>query len=134
MKSQEITRQQPQPNGYIALITVLIISAVALAIATTVSFLSLGEAQASFATYKGEDILQFVEGCMEDALIKSWASNSYAGGNITRPEGTCNVTVSKSGTTWTLAATNSTIQYKRTIQTIITRSKTNITIQSWKEL
>src|SRR5579859_5860305 len=74
-------------NGYIAILTVLIISAVVLAIATTVSLLAIGEAQSGLSLFKGEDTLTFIEGCMEDALLKTRNSNGYAGGTITRPEG-----------------------------------------------
>lgn len=68
------------PSGYIALITVIILSAVTMAIGTTVSLLAIGEAQSSQALTKGEETLGFVEGCMEDALLKVRASDSYAGG------------------------------------------------------
>src|SRR5260221_5347286 len=97
--------------GYIAILTVLIISAVVIAIATTVSLLAIGEAQSSLSLFKGEDTLTFVEGCMEDALLKARNSNSYTSGSITRPEGTCTITVAKAGTTWTVTATTTNTQY-----------------------
>jgi hypothetical protein len=120
-------------KGYIAILTVLIISAVVITIATTVSLLAIGEAQSSFALFKGEDTLTFVEGCMEDALLKARNNNTYTGGSITRPEGTCTITVSKAGTTWTITATTTNTQYIRTIQSVITRGN-QMAITSWKEL
>lgn len=121
-------------RGYITLITVILVSAVVLAIATTVSLLAIGEAQSSFSLFSGEDALQFVEGCTEDALLKSRASAAYTGGVITRPEGTCSVTVSKAGNVWTVTVTSAATQYKRTIQTVFTRGETAVTLTSWKEL
>ncbi|HSW96875.1 MAG TPA: hypothetical protein VLF89_03540 [Candidatus Saccharimonadales bacterium] len=120
-------------KGYIAILTVLIISAVVITIATTVSLLAIGEAQSSFALFKGEDTLTFVEGCMEDALLKARNNNSYTSGSITRPEGTCTITVSKAGTTWTVTATTTSTQYVRTVQAVITRGS-QMAITSWKEL
>ena len=120
-------------HGYIALITVIILSAVSLAVATTVSLLAIGEAQSSYALSKGEDTLGFVEGCMEDALLKVRASDAYTGGAITRPEGTCTITVSTGGNVWTVTATTTATTYKRTIQAIVTKS-TSLVITSWKEL
>jgi len=120
-------------EGYIALTMTLILSAVSLVIATTVSLLAIGEAQSSFALYKGEDTLSFVEGCMEDALLKARASDAYAGGTITRPEGTCSITVSKVSSTWTITATTTSTSYKRTIQAVAVKS-TSMTITSWKEI
>lgn len=122
-----------QQSGYIALMTVIIISAVALALATTVALLALGEAESSFALSQGEGTLQFVDGCMEDALQNIWNNASYTGGNITRPEGTCVITVSQAGSTYTVTATNSSTQYQRTEQAVVNRG-TTLTIQSWKEL
>lgn len=120
-------------KGFIALSSILIISAVVLIISVSVSMLSIGEGQSGLALYKGEDNLNFVEGCMEDALLKARANVNYSGGNITRPEGACVVVVSKVGSTWTMTTTSSTTFYKRTIQTVFTRAN-SITITSWKEI
>lgn len=121
-------------NGYIAIITVLIISAVVLATAGTVSLLAIGEAQSSYSLFKGEDTLTFVEGCTEDALYKLRANSSYAGGNITRPEGTCTVAVSQISTTYTLTVSTTNTTYQRTIQIVCNRNPTGITLTSWKEI
>ena len=122
-------------KGYIALTSVLIISAVALMVASTASLLSIGESQSALSLSKGEDTLTFIEGCAEDALMKSQADINYNGGNITRPEGTCQVTMnSKVGTTWSATVTTSSLLYKRSITIVYTRPATgNITITSWKE-
>jgi len=120
-------------SGYIALVTVLVVSAVVILISTTVAFLAIGEAQQSLALTKGEGNLLFTEGCMEDALIKARASSAYTGGTITEPEGTCTVTVSKAGTTWTLTAVPNTTDFSRTIQVVVVRSS-SLVITSWKEI
>lgn len=121
-------------RGYIAIISVLIIGAVVLAIAVTVSLLAIGEGQTSLALTKGEDALQFSEGCMEDAMLKALNNNSYVGGTITRPEGTCTITASKSSNNWTVTATSTATVYRRTIQAHFTRSGRSITITDWQEI
>ena len=121
------------PKGYIALVTVLIISAVVLATASTVSLLAVGEAQTSLALYKGEENLHFVEGCMEDALLKSWASSSYKGGNITRPEGTCIIGVIKKGSQWTITTTSTASAYNRTVQ-VVFNGTSGTGMSSWREV
>ncbi len=98
------------------------------------SLLSIGEGQSSLALFKGEDVLTFAEGCAEDALLKSRQNSSYAGGNITRPEGTCVVTVSKAGNVWTVTSTTSATAFKRTIQTIFTLNGINATLTTWNEI
>ena len=113
---------------------ILIISAVVIGIATTVAVLAVGEAQSGLALTKGEDALNFVEGCTEDALLKARASATYTGGNITRPEGTCTVTVSKAGNTWTITVSTTATLYVRTIKAIITQDGYGDTITSWQEI
>lgn len=120
-------------NGYMTLITVLIISAVALMIGTTVSLLAIGQAQAGLSVTRGEDTLAFVEGCMEDALLKTKNSPTYAGGLITRPEGTCSITVSKAGNTWTITATTTATAYKRVVRVVVARSTNTLVLSSWEE-
>lgn len=121
-------------NGYMTLITVLIISTVAVVIGTTVSLLAIGQAQSSYTLTKGEDALAFVDGCMEDALLKTKNSPTYNGGTITRPEGTCSITVSKAGNIWTILATTTATAYKRTIRVVVTRSAGTLVVSSWEEI
>lgn len=122
-------------KGYIATLTVLIVMAVVLTTATTITYLSIGEAQSGFALFKGEDTLTFVEGCTEDALLKASNNLIYNGGTITRPEGTCIIVVdSKVGDTWTMTITTTATTYKRNIQIVFDRLSTGISLTSWKEI
>ena len=120
-------------KGFIALTSVLVISVVVLSITLTIVYLSIGQGQSSLALSKGEDQLAFVEGCMEDALLKIKVNSSYAGGSITRPEGTCTITVSQAGNVYTMTSMGTTSVYKRTIQVVATRGS-SIVITSWKEI
>lgn len=120
-------------SGYIALITILLISAVTLATATTIGLLAIGEAQSAVAVTEGDETLSFVEGCMEDALLKARSSDTYTGGSLTRPEGTCTITVSKAGNIWTITATTTATQFKRTVQVRATKG-TMMTLHSWNEI
>ena len=120
-------------KGFIALTSVLVISVVVLSITLTIVYLSIGQGQSSLALSKGEDQLAFAEGCMEDALLKVRANSSYAGGSITRPEGTCAITVSQVGNVYTITSAGITTAYKRTIQAVATRGS-SIVITSWKEI
>ncbi len=121
-------------QGYIALSAVLIISFVVLAITTSVTFLSIGEAQSSLALLKGEQTLQFVEECAEEALWKARGSSSYTGGVLTLPEGSCSVTIGKAGNQWTIDVSNIGTSYTRTVRIVITRDEVMITLISWKEI
>ncbi len=119
-------------KGYVAISVVLILAAVILGIMVTVAQLGVGEGQSSLALSKGEDTLNFVEGCTEDALLKIRSNASYSGGTITRPEGTCSVTVSLAGSTYAVTVTTTATAYKRTIQAVVVKS-TALSLTSWKE-
>jgi hypothetical protein len=121
-------------NGFIATTTVLIITVVMLAAIATISLLSIGEAQSSLSLYKGTGNLYLAEGCADDALLKAKNDVNYVGGNITRPEGTCTVSVSKNGSIWTMIIGTLATDYKRSVQVIITRNGTSLIIASWKEI
>ena len=124
-------------KGFVAITTVLILSAVVVAIATTVTLLSIGEAQSSLSLFKGEDNLSFLEGCVEDVMMKIRADSSYNGASITRPEGTCAITYNPGGTgpvNWDITVTTPpTTPYQRQLRVIFVRNPTGISLTSWKE-
>lgn len=130
-------------KGFIAITTVLILSAVVAAIAVTVTLLSIDEAQSSLSLYKGEDNIDSVEGCVEDALLKARSDSTFGEPigtlvNITHPLETCVVRVnSKTGSgivTWDMDVTTNATGYQRTIKVIFNREPTRITLTSWKEI
>ncbi len=121
-------------KGYIALITVLIVMAVVITTTVSVALLAIGEGQSGLSIFKGEDALNFAEGCAEDGLLKSRADFNYNGGAIYRPEGNCSISISKISIPWTMTAASSVNLYKRTIEIKYTRNPTGIILSSWKEI
>jgi uncharacterized protein (UPF0333 family) len=120
-------------QGFTAITSVLIISAVVLVVSISVSLLAIGEGQSGYSTYRGEDAYFLAEGCMEDALLKSKQNASYTGGTLTRPEGSCTVSIAKVGSVWTIT-TSSSGTYTKNIQAVVQRNGSNLTLSSWKEL
>ena len=122
-------------KGFVAISTVLILGSVVVAIATTISLLSIGEAQSSLSLFKGEDNLTFVEGCVEDAMLKIRSNSAYSGTTITRPEGTCTITYTLTGpTNWDITVSSGSTSYQRKIEVVFVRNATGITLTSWKEI
>jgi len=122
-------------RGYIALLTVLIVMSVVLTTVSTVALFAIGEAQSGLALFKGEDTLTFVEGCTEDYMLKIRAQGAgFVAGNITRPEGTCTITVNSGDPSWNITVSTTATTYKRSIRAIFTRNPTGITLTSWKEV
>lgn len=120
-------------KGFVAITSVLVISAVSLSIVATVMLLGVGELLGSFAGVQSSGNLAFVEGCAEDALIKIHTNSTWTGGSITRPEGTCTVVVNSSNPNWDITVTSGTGDYQRKIQVKATRG-TSLTVTSWEEI
>jgi hypothetical protein len=121
-------------RGYIALTSVILVIAIIGAVATTITYVAIGEARSGLALFAGEDNLSFVEGCVEDYLLKIRSDAAFAGGNITRPEGTCTITINSGNPNWDITVTSVSTKYQRKMQVIFTRAATGITLTSWKEI
>lgn len=119
-------------KGFIALSSILLISFIAVSLSVVVTLLSVGASQSALAQTNGEQTLFFVHGCAEDALIKAWGDINYTGSNITRPEGTCTVSVSKVGTVWTMTISTTDTNYTKTARITFNRGST-ITVTSWTD-
>jgi|SRR3989344_3185677 len=122
-------------RGFIAVSTVLILVSVIVAIGTTVTLLSIDEARSGLILFQGEDNLDFVEGCIEDVMLKIRSDSTYSGTSISRPEGNCSITYTSGGpANWDITVTSSSTSVQRKIQAIFTRNPTGITLTSWKEI
>lgn len=122
-------------KGFVAISTVLILVSVVVAIGTTVTLLSIDEARSGLILFQGEDNLDFVEGCVDDVMLKIRSDSSYSGTTITRPEGACSISYTSGGpTNWDITVTSSTTSVQRKIQVIFTRNPSGITLTSWKEI
>lgn len=121
-------------RGFAALASVLVISAVFVAVVTTVALLSVGEAQSSFAIISGEQNLQLTEGCVEDVLQRIHDFVLYSATTITRPEGTCQITYNLNGPIdWDVTVLSGSENYSRSIRVVFTRG-TTVEITSWQEI
>ena len=120
-------------KGFVVISTVFILLAVALALGVTVTILSVSNAQTSLALSEGMDARGLLDGCVEDTLLFSRASASYAGGTITRPEGSCSAALSKVGTVWT-ATVRTNGDYNQAATIVFNRASSGVTLVSWHAL
>lgn len=119
-------------KGYLAISSILIISAAVLAVTISASYLSIGEGQVSLAQAKSESQLSLIESCLENTLLKL-RSNPYSGGGGVLPEGTCNVIGSDQGNgNYIFYIYSTDVSYYRFIQVSVNRDY-SITMTSWKE-
>lgn len=120
-------------NGYIAIASVLVIAAIVLTIAVTVSLLSINDIQSALANKKGVEALNLVEACVENALLQLNEENTIDL-VITIPQGECFVTIdSQSGSNWTFTVSGEFENYTKNIQISASRVST-VEVTNWSEL
>ncbi len=120
-------------KGYIAITSVLIITAVAIVIGTVITLTSISEAQTALTEARREAALDLVESCAENAQYSINTQNNLPA-TITLPLGSCTVTVnSHTGTVWTYTITATLNGYTKNVQITTTRSNT-LTPNVWKEI
>lgn len=114
-------------KGFIALITVLLVSVSALLIASTLIYLSGSESLQGFQSVESLATLQIGDSCIEEALFRLKNSQAYAGGTIQIGNGTCDVTLTGSGSTRDIIASSSIITQSGSFTRRITASSTMTT-------
>ena len=120
-------------RGYIALSSILVISAVVLVIGISTSLLSVNDLLSSVSGKKGDETVDFVEACIEDALLRLNEDNSILT-TLTLPQGTCSVTInSQVGNNWDITVTGALDNYTRSIRLQVTRD-TTVSVTSWQEI
>ena len=123
-------------NGYITLISVLVIGAVGIAITVSLLLLGLGSSRTSFAYEQSNQAKGLANACAEEALQQIRDSTSYAGsGNLTQAQGTCTYTVTNTGgQNRTITTTGSVGTIIRKLQIIISNITPLIQVVSWQEV
>lgn len=134
---KQLNNLPPSRQGFIAFTTILIVSAVTLAIAVSVSLLGITEANTSLGFKKGQETLKIAEGCGEEALLRLRDDSSYSGGSLTVGDGSCAITISGVGSSKTIDITATIIgppEYVKKIQISAKRIGNSINIISWQEV
>ncbi|MBI3421155.1 MAG: hypothetical protein HY006_03765 [Candidatus Sungbacteria bacterium] len=119
-------------GGYVALLSVLIISGLTLVIAIGLAFRSIDDSKITTARAFGAITQNLAEACAEDALKKVKDSGSYQGNEtLTFSLGTCQIyQVTKVGTIYTIKTQNTVSGFTQKIVVIVDRN--NMNVLSWQ--
>ena len=118
---------QKSNAGFIALITVLLVSVATLLIASTLIYLGGSESLQGFQFAESLSALQIGDSCIEEALFRLKNSAVYSGNSISIGAGSCDVTLTGSGgngSTREIAASSSIITSIGSFTRRITASST----------
>ncbi len=124
-------------NGFIALTSVLIISAVTLSAAVSISLLGISEARNSLDFKKGIEAFKLAEACGEEGLLRSRNSTTYTGGSLAFQNGSCTIAVSDitEGSQIDVAATlTGPPMYTKNIRILAENDGNGVTIVTWEEI
>ena len=126
------------PSAIAALLTIIIVSAVALIMAYTASILGLGELDMGYTIQRGAESLSVADGCMEETLRRIQLNTNYGVGegslNLTVTNGSCIIEVTDLGNDQRRIVVNSTSgDYYKIIQVDLTVTNNLIIIDNWEE-
>ncbi|MDD5626513.1 MAG: hypothetical protein PHW01_00645 [Patescibacteria group bacterium] len=125
-----------QEDGFITLISVLVVGAVGIALTISVILLGLGSSRTSFTNEQSNQAKALTNACAEEALQQIRDSVNFEGtGSLTLGLGSCTYTVTK------LVSQNRTVTASGTVGTIIRKAsialdtiRPSINITSWQEV
>lgn len=123
-------------QGYIALIAVLITSAAAMAIATTLLITGTDAQRVNLITQRSIQARQLAHGCIEEALQKIHESTTFTGSsNVTLATGACSYTVTNTGGDNRTVSASSTIEnVVRKVTVYVTISSSSVSVTSWQDV
>lgn len=123
-------------KGYVTLISVLVVGAVAVSITFSLILLGIGNTKTSLSLDQSKQVQGLTDACAEEALQQIKDSNPFTGtGNLTLGQGTCSYTVtSQGGQNRTIISTGIIGTIVRKVKIIIDKITPNINITSWQEV
>ncbi len=131
-----MARRRCDNNGYIALISVIILGAIGLAIATSLLLLGLGSSRASYAIEQSDTAKALANACADQGLLRIKKEPSYSGTtNLNLGAGTCSYTIQNlGGESRIINASGTTGTIIRKVKISISAITPSINISSWQEV
>lgn len=123
-------------NGYITLISILIVGAVGVAITLSIILLGVGSSRTSFAVEQSNQAKSLTNACTEEALQQIRDSTPFIGsGDLALGQGTCMYAVtSQGGQNRTITASGTVGTIVRKVKIIIDKINPAIQVVSWQEV
>lgn len=123
-------------EGYITLISVLVVGAVGIAITLSMLLLGLGSSRTSFAIDQSNQAKSLANGCAEEAMQQIRDSSPFTGsGNLALGQETCAYTItSQGGQNRTINAFGTVGTIVRKVKIIINKINSTIQVVSWQEI
>jgi len=123
-------------RGFVTLVSVIIVGAIALTVVLSLSFLSITSSKNAVALVKTNQAKALAGACAERALDLIRQTSSYTGtNNLTLGAGTCSATVTNTGgTTRQIVSTGTVGVIIKKIKILVSALTPKITLSSWREV
>lgn len=123
-------------RGFITLVSVLLLSALGVAITTSLILLGLGSSRTTFALEQSNQAIALANACAEEALQQINSSTPFSGsGSLLLGQGSCSYTVTKlTGQNRTITVSGSVGTIIRKISISLDKINPDINITSWQEV
>lgn len=123
-------------SGYIALLSVMIVGAVATAIGVVLLITSSDSQRSALVSQQSKQARALGVACAHEALQVIHENTAYTGtGDLSLGQGTCSYTVSSTGANTRSIVTSGTVNnVLRKIQVNVTIDSSNISITSWQDI
>ena len=124
-------------RGFVALTSILIISAVALSVTVSIALLGITEARNSLDFKEGIEAFKLAEACGEEGMLRSRNDDTYTGGTLNFTEGNCTIAITDTGTGYQLDITATSVGPPDFVKSIQIQSEVDgngVTVVTWSEV
>lgn len=121
------------PSGIATLVTILIIAAIALSLALSVSLVSVSSLLTDLGERQSDVSLAAAEGCVEDTLVRLVRDSSYAGGSLGIGHAVCTVGVTGAGGSRTIQVTSTVATFTRKLRVDVSLQGGRVSVTDWQE-
>jgi beta-mannanase len=130
------TIKKYRPKGYITIITVMTISAIAIALVISLIYSGISATKSSASLANLAESRAFASACAEEALQNIQENNNYSGNlNISFTNGSCSANTSKVSTEiFNISATATSSGAIKRISVTTSQTSPKIIISSWQEV
>lgn len=122
-------------KGYVTLISLLVIGAVGLAVATSLILTGVGSSRTSFSLEQSNQAKALANACVEEALQRIWILDTFTGtGNLTLGQGSCSYSVTSATIPKTITASGVVGTLTRRVAVTIDALYPYLSASSWQEV
>ena len=131
-----VQHQLDNQKGFLVLLSVLVVSAVGVAISTSLFLLGTSALRTSFASEQSSQAMALSDACAEEALEQIRKNSSYTGTiTITLGQGTCTYIITNTGgENRTINASSTVDAITRKVQILLDDVTPQINATSWQEV